>query len=175
MAKPLEIRKYGDPVLRKKSKHVKEVNSEVRSLVGRMWNAMYDNKGIGLAAPQVGVSKKIIVVDTREEGEKMALVNPRVVSSGEEKDFYCEGCLSIPGLEGDVLRPVSVVVEAQDLSGKPVRIEADDLLARVLQHEIDHLNGILFVDLLAEDQKKKLDRPLREMANKTKDALAGVA
>lgn len=175
MAKSLEIRKYGDPVLRKKAKYIKEVTGDIRSLVGRMWNAMYENNGIGLAAPQVGVLKKLIVVDTREEGEKLAIVNPRLVSSSEEEDFYTEGCLSIPGVEGDVLRPIAVVVEGEDLSGKPIRLEAEELLARVLQHEIDHLNGVLFVDLISDDQKKKLERPLREMAAKTKDALAGVA
>lgn len=169
--KALDIKIYGDPVLRRKAKHVKEVTKEVRSLVGRMWTAMYENKGIGLAAPQVGVTKKVIVVDTREEGEKYAVINPKIVRSSEACEFGNEGCLSIPGLDGDVLRPVNVVVEGVDISGQPVTIEASGLLARVFQHEIDHLNGVLFVDRIPEEQRTKLERTLRGMAQKTKESL----
>lgn len=175
VAKPLDIHTYGDPVLRQKAKNVKEITPEIRSLIARMWNAMYENKGVGLAAPQVGVLKKIIIVDTQEEGGKYAVINPRIVKSSEEQDFYEEGCLSIPDIRGDVLRPIKVEVQGMDPAGNPFRIEAEGLLARVFQHEIDHLNGVLFVDRLQENQKMKLELKLKELTQKTKEQLVAAS
>lgn len=142
-----EIRILGDPVLRRKAEPVETVDDEVRELIDDMLETMYDADGVGLAAPQVGLSHRVIVVDTREpEVAPFALVNPVIVESGEETDRGEEGCLSIPGLKEIVERPARVVVEGLDPEGNPRRIEAEGLLARVLQHEVDHLDGILFLD-----------------------------
>jgi peptide deformylase len=121
-----------------------------------MWALMYESDGIGLAAPQVGLSQRIIVVDTRETGEKYALVNPEVVWENEEKTVLSEGCLSIPGVKGDVIRPRKVRVRGLSPEGRPVEVEGTDLLAKVLQHEIDHLNGVLFIDRLSDEEVQRL-------------------
>lgn len=142
----------GSPVLREEATEVEVCDDEVRTLVRDMLETMYHSSGIGLAAPQVGLTTRVIVVDPRDEDDDrrnpLALVNPRVVWSSKEKDKAPEGCLSIPGMEDVVQRPASVVVEGLDPDGAEVSIEADGLLSRVLQHEIDHLDGILFVDRL---------------------------
>ncbi len=117
---------------------------------------MYTEEGIGLAAPQVGVSKRLFVMDIREdEAEPQAVVNPVIIEqSGSERGE--EGCLSLPGLIGTVERPAQVVIEGLDLDGKPLRIEASDLLARCIQHEIDHLDGVLFIDHLSPIKRRML-------------------
>ena len=139
----------GSPVLRETATEVEVCDDEVRTLVRDMLETMYHSSGIGLAAPQVGLTTRVIVVDPRDEEDDrrnpLALVNPQVVWSSKEKDKAPEGCLSIPGMEDVVQRPESVVVEGLDPDGEEVRIEADGLLSRVLQHEIDHLDGILFI------------------------------
>lgn len=153
----LEIRMMGDPVLREKAEAIAEVDDDVRRLAQDMFDAMYTADGVGLAAPQVGISRRLIVVDPREEGvEPVALVNPSVVEVGDEPDRAEEGCLSIPGLREVVERPATVVVEALDLDGEAVRIEADGLLARVLLHEVDHLDGVLFLDRVSPLKRKML-------------------
>ena len=142
----------GSPVLREKCAEVEVCDDELRVLVRDMLETMYHSSGIGLAAPQVGLSTRLIVVDPREEEETrrnpIALVNPQVVWSSKERDKGPEGCLSIPGMEDVVQRSSSVVVEGLNPDGEEVHIEAEGLLSRVLQHEIDHLEGILFVDRL---------------------------
>jgi peptide deformylase len=146
----LEIRLLGDPVLRERAAEVETVDAEVRRLAGEMFTAMYEADGVGLAAPQVGVLRRIIVVDPREEGvTPRAIVNPRIVTADPLQDKAEEGCLSIPGVRDVVQRPAGVTVEGLDLDGAPVRIEAEGLHARVLQHEIDHLDGVLFLDRLS--------------------------
>ena len=151
----LEIRLMGDPVLREEAAEVPGVDEELRALARDMFDTMYEADGVGLAANQVGVLKRIIVVDPREQGvTPMALVNPRVVSTGEETDRAEEGCLSIPGVREVVERDATVVVEALNLDGETVRIEADGLHARVLLHEIDHLNGVLFLDRVSPLKRK---------------------
>ncbi len=151
----LEILLMGDPALRKKSAEVETVTEEVRRLARSMFDTMYEADGVGLAAPQVGILTRLIVVDPREEGvEPVALVNPRVVECGKQTDRVEEGCLSIPGVRDVVERPTTAVVEALDLDGQPVRLEAEGLLARVLQHEVDHLDGILFFDRLTPLKRK---------------------
>ncbi|MDX1673435.1 MAG: peptide deformylase [Longimicrobiales bacterium] len=153
----LDIKLMGDPVLRQECAEVEEIDDELRRLAQDMFDTMYDADGVGLAAPQVGVTKRLIVVDPREEGvAPRALVNPRILSTGEETDRAEEGCLSIPGLKEVVEREATVVVEAEGLDGETVRIDADGLQARVLLHEIDHLNGVLFVDRVSPLKRKML-------------------
>ena len=153
----LEIRIMGDPVLRQEAEEVVEVDDGVRRLAQDMFDTMYGAEGVGLAAPQVGVLQRLIVVDPREQGvEPVALVNPRILVLGEETDRVEEGCLSIPGVRDVVERATTATVEALDLDGTPVRIEAEGLLARVLQHELDHLNGVLFPDRLTPLKRKML-------------------
>jgi peptide deformylase len=148
-----EIRIMGDPVLREPAVEVEELDDEVRELVQDMLETMYHAEGIGLAAPQVGVSRRVIVVDLRDSDEDevgpIALINPQVTESGRKTDRSPEGCLSIPGMEEVVERPESVTVEGLTPEGEGVTLEVSGLLSRALQHEIDHLDGILFIDRLS--------------------------
>ena len=143
-----QIREVGDELLRKKSRPVEVVDDKIRALFDDMLETLKSAKdGVGLAAPQIGILKRMIVVDLSEEKEKVIykLVNPVIVKAKGEQ--VCrEGCLSVPGLLGDVTRPKEVVVEALDENGKSIKIKASDLLAIVLCHEIDHLDGVLFID-----------------------------
>ena len=160
------IELYGSEVLRRPADPVDDVDDEVRALVRDMFETMYDAKGIGLAAPQVGISRRIIVLDVEEEsGEsnRVALVNPRLASRTKKKDKQTEGCLSIPGVEAVVQRPVSVVVDGTDPEGQGVRLEAEGLFARALQHEIDHLDGVLFVDRLSPLKRQLLLKKWRKL------------
>lgn len=152
----LEIRLLGDPILRQRAEEVEEIDDELRELAEQMFETMYTEEGIGLAAPQVGVSRRLFVMDIREDDvEPQAVVNPVVVElSGSERGE--EGCLSLPGLVGNVERPERVVMEGLDLDGMPLRIEATGLLARCIQHEIDHLDGVLFIDHLSPIKRKML-------------------
>ncbi len=152
-----EIRLLGDPVLRARAEAVPAVDDELRTLIDDMLETMYAADGVGLAAPQVGVGKRVIVVDVRDPAAPpFALVNPEIVESGDAVDRGEEGCLSIPGLKEIVERPATVVVEGLDRDGNPRRIEATGLLARALQHEIDHLDGILFIDRLSPLKRQML-------------------
>jgi len=148
-----EIRILGDPVLREPAKEVGELDDEVRALAKDMLETRYLAEGIGLAAPQVGVSRRVIVVDLRDDDEAgvgaLALINPEVVESGRKKDKGPEGCLSIPGMEEVVERPETVTVEGLNPDGEPFSMQVSGLLSRALQHEIDHLDGILFIDRLS--------------------------
>lgn len=160
------IELYGSEVLRRLADPVDDVDEEVRALVHDMFETMYDAKGIGLAAPQVGISRRVIVLDVNEEsGEsnRVALVNPRLASWTAKKDKQTEGCLSIPGVEAVVQRPVSVVVDGTDPEGRGVRLEAEGLFARALQHEIDHLDGVLFVDRLSPLKRQLLLKKWRKL------------
>jgi peptide deformylase len=146
----LKIEMLGSEVLRRRADEVAGPDPELDRLIESMFETMYDAQGIGLAAPQVGVSRRVIVVDVNEPDQvPFAMLNPVIVESSEERDRGEEGCLSIPGITGVVDRPERVVVEGVDRAGKPMRIEADGMLARCLQHEIDHLDGVLFVDRLS--------------------------
>jgi peptide deformylase len=147
----LPILKYPDPVLRRKAKRVSHVDESLNRLIDYMIETMYEASGAGLAAPQVGVSLKIAVIGLPEE-EVIVLVNPEVVKKSGER-VVVEGCLSIPGYRGEIKRAEKVTVKALDRNGKSFRIKADDLLAEVLEHEIDHLNGILYIDLLESPEK----------------------
>jgi peptide deformylase len=146
----LSIEMLGSEVLRRRAAEVVEIDDRLRLLVEDMFETMYEAEGIGLAGPQVGVSRRVIVVDLQQEGsEPFALINPRIVESGSATEKAEEGCLSIPGIAAAVERPARVVVEGMDVDGHPVRIEAEGLLGRCLQHEVDHLDGILFIDRIS--------------------------
>ena len=161
----LDIEVLGAKVLREVAAPVEGVDDELRRLAQDMFDTMYHAEGIGLAGPQVGVSRRILVVDVTNDDESRhvhALVNPLVVEVSREQDKASEGCLSIPGLEENVTRPVRVTVEALSLDGDPVRIEAEGLLARALQHEVDHLDGVLFIDRLSPLKRGILLRKWRK-------------
>ena len=160
----LNIRIYGDEVLRKKTKFVKTFDKKLEKLVHDMFETMYEYHGIGLAAPQVGILRKVVVVDTMEPDEKHVLINPKILWQSEERDMMKEGCLSIPGVEGEVIRPESLRVKAQTVTGEEFELAASGLLARCIQHEMDHLNGILFIDHLRESERATLARALQELA-----------
>lgn len=152
----------GDPVLRTEAEDVTVFDDDLRALVRDMFETMYHADGIGLAAPQIGVSTRVIVVDLRRQDEdepepqRIAVVNPVVTWSSKEVAKQTEGCLSIPGLEEVVQRPVAVTVEGRDPDGNEIVVEADDLFARALQHEIDHIDGILFVDRVSPLKRRML-------------------
>jgi len=157
-----------DKRLRQISDPVKTVDAELRTLVDDMFETMYEAPGVGLAAIQVGVPLRIVTADTAkkdEEGKPRALLNPEIVWSSEEKSIYEEGCLSIPEYYEEVERPSQVKVRFMDLDGKTQEIEADGLLATVLQHEIDHINGVLFIDYIS---KLKRDRVIKKFTKAAK-------
>ncbi len=143
----LDIRVLGDPVLRKPTALVREVTAEVRTLIADMFETMYAAEGIGLAAPQVGRTERVAVVDV--EGRKFALINPEIVSTEAPSDKAEEGCLSIPDIYGDVERPSQVTIQFTDENGLGREVTATALLGRCFQHEIDHLDGKLFIDYLS--------------------------
>lgn len=140
----LQIRKIGDPVLRIKAKKIEEVTKKTNDLIDNMFETMYAEDGVGLAAPQIGISKRIAVVDVREDN-KIVLINPEIIAE-EGKAIMEEGCLSIPGETGDVIRSQNIKVKSLDRKGNEIEFEAEGYEARAIQHEIDHLNGILFID-----------------------------
>jgi len=144
----LKIRKIGDPVLRSKAKKIDEVNKKTNDLIDNMFETMYAEEGVGLAAPQVGMLKRIAVVDIREEN-KIVLINPEIIEE-EGKAIMEEGCLSIPGEIGDVIRAEKIKVRSLDREGNEVEFEAEGFEARAIQHEIDHLDGVLFVDKIVK-------------------------
>ncbi len=143
----LRIVKYGHPALRQRAAPVRRVTDDVRALVDRLVEVMRDAHGLGLAANQVGIPRRVAVVEI--EGELTALIDPEIVSAKGSESVE-EGCLSLPRLYGHVARPTRVVVRARDLSGKRMKVAAEGLLARALCHEVDHLNGRLFVDTVDE-------------------------
>lgn len=156
-----EIVLMGDPVLRTEAEEVTVFDEALQKLVRDMFETMYHADGIGLAAPQIGLSRRVIVVDLRkqddeEEPPRVAIVNPVVAWHSEETDKQSEGCLSIPGLEEVVQRSIAVRVEGQDPEGNDIVVEADELFARALQHEIDHVDGILFVDRVSPLKRRML-------------------
>ena len=142
------IRKMGDEVLRKPSKEVKEMTSRIMLLIDDMFETMYEAYGVGLAAPQVGILKRLVVIDTYE-GQPLVLINPKIVEKDGEQ-IGDEGCLSLPGKVAVVKRPNHVVCEALDRDMNPIRVEGEGLLARAICHELDHLDGILYPDVAEE-------------------------
>lgn len=146
---PLELHYLGDRVLRQPAKRISKVDDEVRQLVKQMLQTMYSEDGIGLAAPQVGINKQLLVVDCELDNPTtppLVMINPEIKQSSRDVSVIQEGCLSIPGVFLDVTRPEVVEVSYKDENGRPQRLKATGLVARVIQHEMDHLNGVLFVD-----------------------------
>ena len=159
---PYAIRLFGDPVLKQRATEITDIDGSLARLADDMINTMYEAPGLGLAAPQVGVQKRLFVYDVQDETGPKVLVNP-VVSESRGEWVYEEGCLSVPGLSWEIVRPKEVHLTGVDLDGNEVSIEADELLARLFQHELDHLDGVLLLDRLEKDQRKAAMRTLREI------------
>ncbi|MBS1833311.1 MAG: peptide deformylase [Acidobacteria bacterium] len=162
----LKVVKYGDPVLEQKTEPVTEFGTpELQKLIDDMFDTMYAAKGVGLAAPQIGVSKQVTVIDIsagEEGGEKLVLINPEIVErSGSQLGE--EGCLSIPGFREDVKRAMRVKVKAQDVKGDTQELDAEELLSRAMQHEIDHLHGVLFLSHLSPLKRDLIRRKIRKL------------
>jgi peptide deformylase len=150
------VRQYPDPVLRMKANKVDDFDESVTGLVERMTLLMEEARGVGLAAPQLGVLRRILVYRTADEEPVVALVNPRVVSTGDEVEAADEGCLSLGAatVVVEVERPTAVTVEASSPAGEPISVEAEGLVARVIQHELDHLDGVLTIDRTTPEQRR---------------------
>lgn len=144
----MPVIKMDNPVLHQKAKRVRKIDDSIQKLIDNMIETMYEIEGIGLAAPQVGVPLQVVVIQLPDEEDVITLINPEIVKTSEETEMMMEGCLSLPGYNGDVKRSTSITVKARDRQGKPIRIKGEGLLAQVLQHETDHINGIVFVDHL---------------------------
>jgi peptide deformylase len=157
------VRQYPDPVLRMQAREVADFDESVTSLAERMTALMDEARGVGLAAPQIGVLRRVLVYRTAEEEPAVALVNPRVVATGEELATAEEGCLSLGAatVVVEVERPTSVTLEASSPEGEPLQIEAEGLVARVIQHELDHLDGVLTIDRTSSEQRKEALAQLR--------------
>jgi peptide deformylase len=156
------IRQFGDPVLRTRARPIDRFDDELRQEIERMGQLMDDAIGVGLAATQVGVVHRLLVYRIAHDAQLAALINPEVEWSGRDTESMEEGCLSLPGVLVEVDRPVHVRVRALDEHGEPIMIEASGLEARVIQHEIDHLDGVLILDRTSRDQRKEAMRILRE-------------
>jgi peptide deformylase len=156
------VRKYGDPVLRSRARPVEVFDEALADEVRRMGELMDDALGIGLAATQLGVMHRLLVYRVDQEAPLGVLVNPEIEWRGDEQETMEEGCLSLPGVGVDVERPVRVRVRALDETGAPVVVEASGLEARVIQHEVDHLDGVLILDRTSRDQRKQAMRAMRE-------------
>ena len=157
-----QVRQYGDPVLRSKARPVEVFDDELHAEVARMGALMHDSLGIGLAATQVGILHRLLVYRVEPEAPVNALVNPVIEFSSDDEEWAEEGCLSLPAVHVEVERPVFVRVRAQDEHGDEVVIEASGLEARVIQHELDHLDGVLILDRTPKDQRKEAMRAMRE-------------
>ncbi len=161
------VRKYGDPVLRSRAREVEAFDDGLVEEVRRMGQIMHDAYGIGLAATQLGVMHRVLVYRVEGDAPVAALVNPRLEWAGDETEPLDEGCLSLPGVLVEVERPIHVRVAAQDEHGDDIVIEASGLEARVIQHEMDHLDGVLILDRTSRDERKRAMRTLREAAAAT--------
>ena len=167
---PLEIRTLGNKVLRQPARRISKVDDSVRDLAKDMLRSMYSAKGIGLAAPQIGVHKQLLVIDVDLETPTtppLVLINPEIIGTSASVETYEEGCLSIPGVYLDVVRPSSIKISFRDEMGRPKKMNADGLIARCIQHEMDHLNGVLFVDRVTSEED--LARELNEHGFHTED------
>ena len=157
----LKVRKYGDPALRRSAGPVGEVTAEVRKIIADMTETMYDEVGIGLAAPQVGISLRLIVISDEEGRGVQALLNPAIVDRSGEVTGE-EGCLSIPGIYEDVSRSLKLRVRARDEHGREYELDAEGYLARAIQHEIDHLDGVLFIDRVDPMVRDRIKRKIKK-------------
>src|SRR4051812_33557719 len=157
-----QIRQFGDPVLRARAREIEVFDDALRDEVARMGRLMIDSIGIGLAATQVGTLNRVLVYRVQQESPVNALINPEIEWRSKDEDIMEEGCLSLPGVVVDVERPLHIRVRAQDEHGDDIEIEASGLEARVIQHEVDHLDGVLILDRTTRDQRKEAVRALRE-------------
>ncbi len=171
MAESFGIRKYGDRVLRGKGKSVEEFGPELKPLFERMERTMIAANGVGLAAPQIGVSMQVAIMNPEPENDAtlVRMINPRIVAASRETVKIEEGCLSVPGVRGDVERPERVTVVYLDESGTEHTLEAEGMLARIVQHELDHLNGVLFIDRLSFAKRSLIKAKLRTLAGDGKE------
>lgn len=163
-----KVRIYGDPALRENTEVVTAFNKNLHDLVDNMIETMYEDNGIGLAAPQIGIFKKIAVIDLsfgEEVGNVMTLINPEILKTEGECSLE-EGCLSVPGIYEEVLRSDNIRVRYQDIDGNELEKDVDGLLARIIQHESDHLEGVLFVDRLSTVKRNLLAKTLHSLAEK---------
>ena len=168
----LEIYTLGNDVLRQSAKRISKVDNSIRCLAKEMLQSMYAAKGIGLAAPQIGIQKELLVIDVNFEdsaAEPLILINPEITDYGTTLNAYEEGCLSIPGVYLNVIRPSTIKLKFRDEMGRPRKMKADGLLARCIQHEMDHLKGVLFVDRVTS--KEELNRELIEAGFFEKDVM----
>ena len=159
-----QIRQYPDPVLRLEAQQVQDFDDDLKQLVERMARLMQDARGVGLAANQVGVLRRVFVIQPEDEAEPRALVNPSIVERSEESGEDDEGCLSMQGVVVSVERPVRVRLEASDEEGNPVTLELEGLPARVAQHELDHLDGVLILDRTSPEDRREAMAVLRQSA-----------
>lgn len=166
MSSPYQIRVFGDPVLRKVANDVTDIDGKLVDVCNAMLETMYEEPGIGLAAPQVGIQKRFFVYDFGEGPE--TLINP-VIQESRDEWLYEEGCLSVPGLHWEITRPKEIFITGRNLDGNEVTIEADELQSRLFQHELDHLDGILLIDRLNDEDRKDALITLREMFLDTED------
>ncbi len=165
----LDIYTLDDEVLRQDTEKVTVFDPALSCLVDAMFDTLEQADGVGLAAPQVGISKKIFIVDLRKGDEgKYVFINPEIIQMSIEEGPYEEGCLSIPGFYREVIRPLCVTIQAQDVRGKHFTLDASGLLARVIQHENDHLNKILFIDHLSAEEKERIEKAFRKKNRKKK-------
>ncbi len=169
----MKVFKLGEDILRKKAIEVENIDDEIKTLIDYMFETMYDENGIGLAGPQVGKNLRLFIIELDDEVRRV-FINPQIISTSQETSMYEEGCLSVPGVYAEIERPVKITVQALDENGKAFTVEADGLLARAIQHEYDHLEGILFIDRGDPDLKektiesfaKKQERRLKKEAEK---------
>ena len=160
----LEVLHFPDKRLRKIAAPVKKVDNEIKNIIEQMFFTMYEEKGIGLAATQVNIHKRIIVIDVSEnKDKKIFLINPEIISLSDDIDTMEEGCLSVPGFYETVSRPKTVKVSSLDYDGKKIEIEANGLLSTCIQHEIDHLNGKLFVDHISSLKRSRIEKKITKL------------
>ena len=171
----LEVTKLGEDILRKKAEPVAEINDEIRALVEDMFETMIDKDGVGLAAPQIGKSLRLFVV-IADDDVRRVFINPQIIKTSTEVGEYDEGCLSIPQVYETIVRPLQVTVQAYNEKGRPFTLEADGLLARIIQHEYDHLDGILYIDRgdknFAEKTENQFKKRAERAAQKAKEKAA---
>jgi peptide deformylase len=159
----VKIRVFGDPVLKQRATEIEEIDGALVRLADDMMATMHDAPGVGLAAPQIGVQKRLFVYDLQETEQSGVIINPRIDEARGEWVFN-EGCLSVPGLSFEIVRPKEVHLVGFDLDGNEVSIEADEVLARLFQHELDHLDGKLLLEHLSDEQRREAMRVLRQRA-----------
>ncbi len=169
----LKIETLGSSSLRQSAKRISKVDSSIRDLIKKMLHSMYSAKGIGLAAPQVGVNQQLLVIDLDLENSttpQIVLINPEITEFSASIETYEEGCLSIPGVYLNVIRPTAIKLNFRDEMGRPKKLNSDGLLARCIQHEMDHLNGVLFVDRVSEEES--LNNELKEHGFNKQDVIS---